>query len=302
MSTAIKTITFQVPTIDDKPKLSRYFDAMPDYGCEFTFANMLLWSHYYQAEYSVLNDMLVVRSGSEGQKSFSFPIGAGDAKAVIELLIQECRDTGTQFRMHSIDAKRKEQMEAWFPELFEFTFDRDSSDYIYDAEALITLRGKKYHGKRNHINRFKEEHPDWRYEPITEDNMEDCLKMAAEWCKANGCDDEGRLAEYCVIKNSFRHFDTLGLSGGAIRMDGEIIAFSLGEKLNDDVFVVHIEKAYSDINGAYPIINQEFASREAVGYKYINREEDLGIEGLRKAKLSYKPAILLEKFTAELAD
>ena len=178
--------------------------------------------------------------------------------------------------------------------------DRDSSDYIYLQEKLSSLSGKKLHAKRNHIHRFEEEYPDWTYESITEENEEECARMAMEWCMQNCMTEEERI-EYDKIDESrlvvyaIRHREQLGFVGGAIRAAGKIIAITLGEPLTKDTFVVHFEKAYADIQGAYPIINREFVKHEMAEYQYVNREEDMGEEGLRKAKLSYRPEILLEK-------
>jgi hypothetical protein len=290
------SIAFQKPTIEDKQKLEPYFKSVHEMNCEFTFANMFLWSGHYGGEYAIVDDMLVIRAGEGKEKSYAYPLGTHDVKPIIEKLIRDCEEIGIPFRMHSITNSMKDNLEQLFPGQFEYVPDRDNFDYIYRSEDLINLKGKKYHGKRNHINQFMERN-NWSYEPITKENMDDCIHMAEEWCIQNGCDDEGRLAEFCVIKNSFRYFDILGLVGGVLRVDGKVVAFTIGEEINDDVFVVHIEKAYADVNGAYPMINREFITREASQYTYINREEDLGIEGLRKAKLSYKPAILLEEYS-----
>ena len=131
---------------------------------------------------------------------------------------------------------------------------------------------------------------------MTEDNLEECFQMALKWRNENGCDeDHDKNAEMCVTLNSLRLFKELELTGGILRVNGEIVAFTMGEPINDDTFVVHIEKAFADIQGAYPMINQQFVEHECAAYKYINREEDTGAEGLRKAKLSYRPVFLVEK-------
>lgn len=292
-------ISFKQPTIDDQELLEPYFRSVKELSCEMTFANLFLWSGHYHGEFAIVDDMLVIRAGEGTEYSFAYPIGVHDAAPVIEKLMGYCNEQGIQFRLHGLTNDKRADLEQAFPGKFEYISDRDSFDYIYLSEDLISLKGKKYHGKRNHINRFKEEN-NWSYESITRENMGECMDFALEWCKQNGCDDHGRLAEICVIRNSFRYFERLGLVGGLLRVDGKLVAFTIGEAMNEDVFVVHIEKAYSDVNGAYPTINQEFIAHEASQYRYINREEDLGIEGLRKAKLSYRPVILLEEYRAEL--
>ena len=125
--------------------------------------------------------------------------------------------------------------------------------------------------------------------------------MNAKWCAVNGCsEDASKQKEVCAVRKAFHHYDVLGLVGGILRVDGEIVGYTLGEPLNSDTFVVHIEKAFSEVRGAYPTINNQFVSHCASNFTYINREEDMGLEGLRKAKLSYQPEILLTKYTAVL--
>ena len=173
---------------------------------------------------------------------------------------------------------------------------------MYETEKLITLSGKKLHGKRNHINKFKSVYSDWCYERITDENVAECVEMAQKWRIMNGCeDDPDKEAEFCVTLNALRLRKELDLTGGLLRANGEVIAFTLGEPGGNDTFIVHIEKAYAEGQGAYPMINREFAAYFAKDYKYINREEDLGEEGLRKAKLSYYPAMIYEKGTVTLA-
>ena len=158
------------------------------------------------------------------------------------------------------------------------------------------LAGKKLHGKRNHINKFKKTYEDWSYEPLSDENMEECFQMALKWRNENGCEDNPeKNAEMCVALNALRLYKEMGQVGGVLRVNKEVAAFTIGERLCDDTFVVHIEKAFADIDGAYPMINQQFVQHECMEYRYVNREDDAGSEGLRKAKLSYRPAFLEQK-------
>ncbi len=200
--------------------------------------------------------------------------------------------------MHLVQEQEYGLLELWYPGKFQIAYDRDSADYVYETEKLTTLAGKKLHGKRNHINKFKENYPNWVYEPVTGENVEECFQMALKWRKEAECEqDEEKRAEMCVTLNALRLLEELQLKGGLLRAEpgGEVIAFTIGEPLNPDTFVVHIEKAFAEVQGAYPMINQQFVAHEAQGYQYVNREEDTGAEGLRKAKLSYRPAFLVEK-------
>lgn len=290
---------FRKPILEDRELLRSYLEKEHFYGCDFTFANILLWSDYYKVDFAILEDALVFRSGEEGSggQAFSFPIGTQKLETVLDRLRDICREDGRTLLLYHITQTMQEKIEAVYPGKFLFSPNRDSFDYIYNTSDLTGLAGKKFHGKRNHIHKFMEN--DWTYESLDKENVEDCLEMNRKWCRQNECGkDESKQAEYGVVQNALRQFEELGLSGGLLRVNGQVVAFSLGERVNEDLFVVHIEKAFSDIQGAYPMINREFAAHEAVDCKYVNREEDMGIEGLRKAKLSYRPVFLLEKSDA----
>ena len=287
-------VTFQTPRLEDKQLLDQYLKKVPYRGCEFSFANVYLWAPHYRTKFAVIDDFLVFHSEGE-EPSFGFPLGSGDRKKVIDQLMAMCEAEGVPFRMHGITSEMFEELEKLYPGKFEIKYVRDVADYIYAYEDLAYLKGKKLHGKRNHINRFMENNR-WSYENISKENIPDCVEMAEQWRSVNGCEeDEEKSAEMCVVLNALKYFEQLELSGGLIRVEDKVVAFTIGEPVGQDTFVVHIEKAFADIQGAYPMINQQFVLNHLAGYRYINREEDMGVEGLRKAKLSYNPAILLEK-------
>lgn len=280
---------------EDEQIIRHYYDMEPVRNCEFTFANTLLWSPFYKIRYAVVEDMLVFISDEE-KVSISFPLGKGELKKVIDIITEYFKEMDRPFKLHLVSPTQFKRLEELYPGRFEIEYNRDSADYVYESERLISLAGKKLHGKRNHINRFKEAYPDWSYESITDENTRECIAMAKEWRIQNGCEEKGpKHNEFCVTLNALKNREALKLKGGLIRAEGRVIAFSLGEPCGEDMFVVHIEKAFADIQGAYPIINQQFVLHEASEYRYINREEDTGEEGLRKAKLSYDPAFLMEK-------
>lgn len=217
-------------------------------------------------------------------------------KRVLDFLIEDTKERGVPFVLYHVTPEHYEQIDTWYPGRFVLELNRDIADYVYESEKLATLAGKKLHAKRNHINKFKATHENWSYETMSEGNLEECFQMALKWRNENGCEeDEEKNAEMCVTLNALRLFKELELIGGILRINGEIVAFAIGEELSEDTFVVHIEKAFADIQGAYPMINQQFVEHECMKYKYINREEDTGAEGLRKAKLSYRPTFLQEK-------
>lgn len=288
-------LTFKKMELEDREMANEYIRSAAGRSCETSFANIYLWQRHYRVEYTIIEDAIVFKTMQQ-EPSFSYPYSKGDTKKVLDIMMEYAKEQGFPFRMYSVTKEDFEELERLYPGKFEIEYDRDSADYIYETEKLITLSGKKYHGKRNHINRFKELYPDWSYESITKDNVEECFQMALKWRNINGCEEDSeKLDEICVTLNALRLLEELQLKGGLIRVNGDIVAFAIGEEICEDTFCVHIEKAFADIQGAYPMINQQFAEKEGVGYRYINREEDLGSEGLRKAKLSYRPVFLQEK-------
>lgn len=288
---------FKTPKLEDKKMFDAYFHKINYRSADFSAATLILWKDHYHMTYAITEDMLIIRSKDGHGCTFSYPIGGGDEKKAVEAVMEYCREEGIPFAMHGILKETEEKMKEMFGDIFTVEYDRDLFDYIYERESLATLRGKKLHGKRNHINRFKENH-DWSYESLNAENALEALTMLMEWKMANEAtkeEDADKHEEICAAKNALMYYKDLDLRGGVLRSDGKIIAFAIGEGTTEDTFVVHFEKAFGEIQGAYPMINQQFILHEAMDYQFINREEDLGEEGLRKAKLSYRPLELLEK-------
>lgn len=288
--------TFKRPELEDKEIISSYFEKAQSRSCERTFVNVYLWSRHYKVQYSIIEDTLVFRDSGKNL-SFTYPAGEPEnVKKALEFLMEYCKEKDVPFILYNVTPHMFAQLDKWYPKKFFIEYNRDLADYVYETEKLASLAGKKLHGKRNHINKFKALYPDWSYEPLNDDNVEDCFQMALKWRNKNGCeDDPEKNAEMCVTLNSLRLYKELGLKGGVLKADGKIVAFTVGEPVSDDTFVVHIEKAFAEVDGAYPMINQQFVQHECMEYEYVNREEDTGAEGLRKAKLSYRPAFLEEK-------
>lgn len=279
----------------ERELFQEFYEKEQSRSCEHSFTNNLLWSPFYGTRYCVIEGNLVFKSGEE-KLSVSFPIGKNQIQKTVDKLLQYFEEKKQPFSMHSVTPEQFELLTQMYPDKFQIAYDRDWADYVYESEKLISLSGKKLHGKRNHINNFIKAYPDYQYERIDAKNREECIELAQNWREENGCDsDPEKNEEFCVTLRALKEMEDLNLTGGLIRADGRVVAFSMGEKLCDDTFVVHIEKAYADVQGAYPIINQQFVLHEAADYRYINREEDTGAEGLRKAKLSYYPVFLQEK-------
>lgn len=293
---------FRKPTINDKDVITFYLKKVNFYGCEFSFSNFLFWSCYFDTYFCVFENALIFRSTIGDRKSYLYPCcDKENIKPTLEKLIYYSKKDGEKFFMHGVTAHMTDSLNEMFPKKFKFTLDESVGDYIYNSSDLIELKGKKYSAKRNHINKII--NSNWIYEDIKEDNVEECITMNNQWYELNADEnDEIKKAEYLVVEKFLKNFFVLDLKGGLIRLDGKVVAFTIGEELNEDVFVIHVEKAFSDIQGAYPLINREFAKRNLFNYLYINREEDLGIEGLRKAKRSYYPAFILDKYIGEYCE
>ncbi len=292
----MEEIIFKRPELEDREIISSYFGKSPSRSCERTFCNVYLWSRFYKVKYAVIEDTLVFRNDEDGV-AFSYPAGELQCvKNALAFLEEYSNELGCPFKLYNVTAEHFTQLDAWYPGQFQIDYVRDVADYVYESEKLASLSGKKLHSKRNHINKFKTIYPDWSYEALSDDNQEECFQMALEWRNLNGCDDDPeKNAEMCVTLNSLRLYKELRQTGGILRVNGKIVAFTTGEPISEDTFVVHIEKAFSDIEGAYTMINQQFVINECMNYKYVNREDDTGSEGLRKAKLSYRPVLMVEK-------
>ncbi len=291
-------LQFHEPMLKDKPLADTALKSGACPTLEYNFTVQFIWKTIFHTKICVQDGFFFSMSGKE-KTSFLFPEGSGDLKVALEEIDAYAKANAIPLRFHSLSVAHKEALEKFYPGRFEFKHVRDAGDYIYDAESLRTLKGKKLAAKRNHINRFLENHPDWRYEAITAENMHEVEEMNALWCEMADCEnDKGLQEEICSVRSALKNFDALGLHGGLIRVDGRVVAFTIGEPLNKSTYLVHIEKAFYDIQGAYPMINQQFILNNADGFSFINREDDAGDEGLRKAKLSYRPVEIAEKYVA----
>lgn len=268
--------------------------------CEYTFASNYAWSPYYKLRFVRLGESGIFRYMGETHDLYSFPFGGGeeDKRALLEQIMEHCEKSNETLEMAPLTKEDRDCLCRWYPGQFLMAANRDMSDYIYEREKLVKLPGKKYHGKRNHIARFMDA-GDWNYEEITDANRADAKAMMDEWraLRADVWNVELEQ-EFGAMTTALFEMERLGLVGGLLRKAGRVVALAIGEPLNSDTFVVHYEKAFADVQGAYPMINQQFAEHAAEGFTYIDREEDTGDPGLRKAKLSYQPCRLAEKYTA----
>ena len=290
-------IEFKDITLQDKDTITAYTMNSCRRNCDLSFSNLCSWRFLYDTKFAIVDDFLVFKFWAGGELAYMMPVGNGNPEKAVKALIEDARQEGQPFCMLGACSCMREDLENIAPGQFTFTADRDYADYIYLRSDLATLKGKKFQAKRNHINKFRNTYPNHEYSPITPDRIQECLDLEAEWCKVNHCDQqEGTGNERRALIYALHHFEELGLTGGILRVDGKIVAFTFGMPINKETFGVHVEKADTRIDGAYAMINYEFANHVPEQYIYLNREEDLGLEGLRKAKLSYQPETILEKY------
>ena len=293
-------LTFRPVTLEDKPWMDRIIQLEDARSSDWCFTSIFVWNDTFHQQVAACADRLIIKLMYHGVPFYAFPIGKGDLRPVIDALHRDVASYGVPLKIRGITAKTLSELETAFPNCFEFSPDTFAFDYVYEAEKLATLAGRKFSSKRNHINRFIEHNPGWVFEPITVDTLPECIAMSREWALHHQ-KDANFSAELTALHQAFSHYNALELEGGLIRVAGRVVAFSIGEILNSDTYIVHFEKAFSDIQGAYPMINREFARyiRDTHPHiQYINREDDLGIESLQRAKKSYYPAFMVEKYAA----
>lgn len=297
-------IQFERLTLERKEEYDRYLMNCGQRGCEYSFVNLFLWGRQKAAEVA---GYLVLFSHFNGHSVYPFPVGQGDIRPVLDAIIADSQERGIPCRFTSLNQADMELLEAYYPGKFRFRCDRSDFDYVYNIDDLAELRGKKFQQKRNHLNRFEENHPDHRVEPIVRENMDAAARVIENWYRSkqeSGPEMDLGL-EQVALRRAFEHFDELGLEGLILYAGGEPVAVTVGSRLSPDTFDVHFEKARDEIQGAYGAINRAFARYLREKYpelRYLNREDDLGLPGLRKAKLSYNPAFLVEKCWAYLAE
>ena len=298
-------LNFNPITIEDKEKIIAYTRSGNFLNCDFAFSNMCSWRFLYDSEYAIDDDFLFIRfhfGKHEIQRlGYMYPIGNGDLRRSIEKLEKDAEENNHSLRIFGVTPDSKKHLDDFLPGKFTFTAERNYFDYIYLREDLSALKWKKYQPKRNHINKFKKNYS-FTYRPITPDLVPECLQLEQQWMQANHHekDEESLRFENRSMVFALTNFKALDLTGGAIFVENEMIAFTYGSPINHFTFGVHVEKADIRFEGIFSVINQEFAARLPEQYLYINREEDLGLPGLRQAKLSYQPVILLEKNLARL--
>ena len=261
---------------------------------ELTFTTFFIYRKLLNVKYAIKDGMVIYKTKiGKGKEGYRFPLGDGDKTALISELIAE----NPNLLFYGLTSDMIDFLEQNFKDRFTFSKMENFDDYVYSWDKLANLTGKKLHSKRNHINNFYKLYQS-EFSKITPEDKDLIISTYDRWFKET--DDKFLLQEKEGIKDLLENYDKLGLVGGKLMVSGNLVAFSIGERLNDDTAVVHIEKADTNYKGAYTVINQQFAKNCLYGFTYINREEDMGLEGLRKAKMSYQPDFMVEKYKGEL--
>jgi hypothetical protein len=247
-----------------------------------------MWRHHYHFQWCLGADtLLIVGQTGDGPPFGLPPIGKGDLSPAFKQLFDYLGRHAQSPEIRRVPELLAKSYAGSLP--FEVIPDPANSDYVYRTESLIDLSGRKYHRKRNHLKQFRNRYS-YQYQSLASDLIEACLDLEEQWCHLRSCvENPALLNEEMAIREALLHFDKLDCLGGVILVDDKVVAFSLGEQLNPDTAVIHLEKANPELTGSYAVINQEFCQDAWSGFTYINREQDLGESGLRQAKLSYYP-------------
>lgn len=300
-------LSLQEITIEKKDEINKYLKRKCSQNSEFTFTNLFMWRKSYDIRYVILHDMLcIMPQHTGGPRSATFPIGfvredgtQGDIVPVIEELLAYFKEIGEIPLIRLYDDLTVKKLNEAFPGKFLITEDVNSFDYVYKVEELSNLAGKRFHAKKNHVNKFKRLYQ-WEYQPIGKENLKECIEVFDEWYQSRVDEISGVEEEREAVQELFHHWDALDVRGGCLRVDGKMIAFSVGEPLCGKMAVIHLEHADTAYDGAFAMMNQQFLVHQWQDFTFINREEDMGLPGMRKAKESYRPAFMVKKYVATL--
>ena len=298
MLTTLPKLEFKEPCLADYGKITEFIApfAEESMSCEITPMTLLIWKNYYHQKIAFCDDMLFVSLGKNSE-IFLLPF-AKDMKKAVNILKELTKSQNRPLVFLGAEGVRLDTFNSIFSEEFSQNESREDFEYLYLTEKLKNLGGKKFHSKRNHISAFSKSY-NWSYESMTTDILPEVFEMADKWTeemKKITDDTKSIEVENKALKEYLPFMKDLNLRGGCIRVDGKIIAFTFGSPINNKVFDIHVEKALPEFRTAYTLINREFILNELLDFEYVNREDDMGLEGLRKAKLSYHPDILLKKY------
>ena len=297
-------INFRKIEINDKTLYNEKLHAKNTRSCQYGFSNLFMWG---VQEIAFLYDHIVLYSRFDCHCFYPFPIGSSDKKAVLDAIFTDAKERGVCPCLTGVHEEDRKTLETLYPNQFYFHADRSNYDYVYDINDLADLRGRKFQKKRNHFNRFRAEHPGYEVVPLNACNLGLARHLVDQWYYTRMKADPGGdyLLENIAMARAFQNFTGLGMEGILVLDYGEPLAVTMGSRLSENTFDIHFEKAREDVDGAYNAVNCEFARYLRLKYpdvQFLDREDDMGLEGLRKAKLSYNPHHLIEKHWAYVAE
>lgn len=275
-------------TIDSREELQKFLKNKFETS-DMNFTNLFLWSFSENIQYTVENEILYIKGFYEDNEYYFSPVSKDDNKDKIITAVKKIKEKNGKIVFIP------ESYKEFLKEDFIVTEERDSFDYIYLQEDLAELKGRKFSSKKNKINKFKKTY-NFTYEKISRENIEDIRIFQREWTE-NRKEDTIIISETMGIEELLNNYETLELRGGVIKVDGKIVAYAIGEKLTENMGVIHIEKGIFDYQGSYQMINMYVAKEEFSDVKLMNREDDFGSLGLREAKLSYQPIEFIKKYS-----
>lgn len=290
-------LDFKPLTLEDKHIFDKYLKPYSLLTCEYSFTNLFIWRKCLDTQYCIMNDTLIIKKMDfNGHYHFMQPIGYKKESLgeLIDELAKYKSNSSMSYLFKDAETPFIEDLKTLYNCNLTIEEDRDNFDYIYESSRLISLSGKKLHSKKNHYNNFIKNNK-YHVEMLNKSNIEDCIEAACEWCKQNDCKGYLRF-ELKAIQELLINSEKFDFVGMGVYVENVLSAFTIGEKVNDTMAIIHIEKAVTDINGLYAYINKTFAETCFSDVAYINREQDMGNDGLRKAKLSYQPYKLEPKF------
>ena len=294
-------LEWSIPEAEDEDWINSCIAVSGTMASDASFANIYLLRNKYSTKISRYKDFIIRKySGNGARCGYTFPLGKGDVAKALAEIEKDAKECGERLQFAFVTEEQKEVLENAMPARFCYSSDAGDSDYIYLRSELASLSGKAFHKKKNHFSKFVRTYPDYKYYEIGACNIYDAQKVADAWYYEHLQDeDASQLAEYKAIKEALDNFEELGLIGGIIYVNDSPCAMTIASKINENTVDVHFEKAVGEyaLNGGYAAINKLF-SEKLDGVTWLNREEDIGIEGLRKAKLSYRPKIMLKKYSA----
>jgi len=300
----IQKIAFKKFEIEDRAEYEALLFSDSERGCEFSFGNLYLWG---RQKFAVIEGCAVIFSQFDRKTVYPFPVGPGDKKAAVDAIIGDAAARGISCRITGLSCENRNLLDSMYPGRFRFHCDEGSHDYVYSIDDLADLKGRKFHSKKNHVNKFRETYPDCRAVPLAEENIGAVRSLIEKWYADRTAEnpESDFMMERAAIEKALHAYREIGMEALVLMNGGDALAVTFGSRLAHDTFDVHFEKAASGVQGAYAVINQEFAAYIREKYpdvKFLNREEDMGIEGLRKAKQSYHPHHRVAKCWAHLTE